>query len=560
MVSLISFSHPVKKNIHRVILRIIINFIPLIEFMEKPTTENYLFWSYWTGLAIIAASLPLSKYTMSIGQFMIFGAWLADGIINKSLFKKFGSFFKNKAALALSAFYLLHIFGLIYTDDFDYALKDLQLKITMLMLPIVISTSPKIDTQKFYWLLLIHAFAVLAGTLVSIYIMLTSYVADLRYIFPFISHIRFGLNVVLAIFAMSYLVFIDKPSFRQYRFILALMIIWFIVFLIIAELITGLVILVITISLITLYIAIKLNRSGLKLAFFIVMIGLPVGIFMYIQNIAEQISQPKPVDMTKLDMISALGNPYLHDTSLKQLENGYYINIYLQTDELREAWNKRSQLKFDSLDLKNQQLKTTLIRFLTSKGVRKDAEGVSSLSEEEIRAVENGIANINYLNESSIKSRIYEIVWEFYARPFSPNPGGHSFIQRFEFWKASFRIFKDHYIIGVGTGDVKNAFKSEYRKMNSLLEEQYQWRSHNQYLSVLVTFGLTGFIVFIFSIFYPVYITGKFFDYFVFVSLSIILLSMLTEDTLENQAGSTFSYFFYTFFLFGKKDNHHIIN
>jgi len=41
-------------------------------------------------------------------------------------------------------------------------------------------------------------------------------------------------------------------------------------------------------------------------------------------------------------------------------------------------------------------------------------------------------------------------------------------------------------------------------------------------------------------------------DYFIVVFLIIAILSMLTEDTIESQAGVTFFAFFYSFFLFAR--------
>jgi len=527
--------------------------------MEKLSRKEILYWIYWFGLAVIAASLPLSKYTMSIGQFLVLGAWMTDGFIQRDLHLRFVMFFKNKAALALSSFYLLHIAGLTYTEDFGYALQDLQLKITMLMLPVVIATSPIMDQKNFRWLLIIHILAVLTGTLLSTYILATRFIADLRDIFPFISHIRFGLNIDMAVFSLVYLIFYDRFYPGKIRVILLLLLIWLIVFLALAELVTGLVILVISFSAMVLYVAVKKNLSWLKLSWFLLAVGIPVGVFYYIQNITDQIWTPRPVDLKTLEASTPQGNPYFHDTAYKQIENGYLIYINIQYDELREAWNGRSRLDYDGKDLKGQELKTTLIRFLTSKGLKKDADGVKALTDLEITAVENGIVNTVYLSESSLKVRIYETLWEFYALKFNPDPSGRSLIQRFEFWKASWRIFVKNWLIGTGTGDVKNAFRAEYEEMKTLLAEQYRWRSHNQYLSVLVTFGLPGILVFMFSLFYPLRKTGNGGDYFVFTILSITLLSMITEDTLENQAGCTFFYFFYTLFLFGKRDEHRVI-
>jgi len=46
----------------------------------------------------------------------------------------------------------------------------------------------------------------------------------------------------------------------------------------------------------------------------------------------------------------------------------------------------------------------------------------------------------------------------------------------------------------------------------------------------------------------------KFSDYFFLVFFIIVMLSMIPEDTIESQAGVTFFAFFYSLFLFGKKE------
>src|SRR5690606_9449265 len=135
---------------------------------------------------------------------------------------------------------------------------------------------------------------------------------------------------------------------------------------------------------------------------------------------------------------------------------------------------------------KSQELQTTLIRFLTSKGLNKDSEGVYSLSDEEVRSVEKVITNVEDQQISNLRSRISEIFWEYETYKLYGNPGGHSVTQRIEFWKASMGIWQKNLIIGVGTGDLDNEFKKYYAENNSVLNERWQLRSHNQYLSIAV--------------------------------------------------------------------------
>jgi hypothetical protein len=213
-------------------------------------------------------------------------------------------------------------------------------------------------------------------------------------------------------------------------------------------------------------------------------------------------------------------------------------------------WNKRSKLNYKGMDKKNQELRFTLMRFLSSKGLRKDSVGVWALSDSEIRSVENGIANVLYQNKSSIQARIHQSLWELHSSSLNGDPGGHSVAQRFVYWQTAMSIIKENRWFGVGTGDVPKAFENQYEVLKSKLAKEWRLRSHNQYLSFGVAFGVSGMLWFIFTLLYPLarQIKRKDFLYVSFAFVSII--SMFTEDTLETQAGVTFFALFTSLFLF----------
>jgi hypothetical protein len=236
------------------------------------------------------------------------------------------------------------------------------------------------------------------------------------------------------------------------------------------------------------------------------------------------------------------------------VENGSYIGLYICEKELREEWAKRSSLDFDGKDAKDQQIKQTLIRYLNSLNLRKDAKGMSKLSLEDIQNIEMGIANVVYTQKFHPNSRYFKILWEYQILKSGHNPGGHSVIQRLEFWRISWEIVKDHPIFGVGTGDIVNAYKNKYEEMNSVLPKEFRHRAHNQYLAIFVTFGVIGLVWFIISLVYPAIKLRKFFDYRYAVFWITIILSMLVEDTLETQMGATLFGFFNAFLLFAGTD------
>lgn len=538
---------------------------------------------YLGAMALMIVSIPLSKFMMSVSQFTLAGTLLLDHInrqralgffksptakvillfipmgimlLAESVYRIFRKFFQkeNLPAIIFSSIFLLHIIGLLYTTDLPYAFKDIRVKLPIFILPVIFSVSPSLDFKKFRFLILLFTAAVFAGTLISTQILLTQDITDTRYISIFISHIRFSLLIVYAFFILLFFIFREK-GFRFFRkLIFFLIAIWFIIYLFISASMTGLVILSLTLLILLVIGLFRTKNIFLR-------IGVPTGIIVtlglliyFLISIANDVYKVHPVSFSNLDKKTAQGNLYWNDTSINEIENGYYVWIYIATREMRKAWNQRSDMDFDGEDARSQTLKFTLMRFLTSKGFRKDAEGVNKLSEEEINLVEQGVANVIYHEKSHFYVRLYKLIWGFKHYQISNNPSGMSLFQRFEYWKASTGILKDHWLTGVGTGDLDIAFDSQYDKMNSQLKEPFRWRSHNQLLAIFIGFGILGLIWFLITLLYPPIKLKMFSDYFYLSFFIIITLSMITEDTIETQAGATIFAFFTSLLLFGRKD------
>jgi len=509
------------------------------------------FWKnlYFFGLLLLVIALPLSKYVMSMAQLGLTLWWLAD----PEILQKFKTFFKNKAAVTVASLFFLHVLGLLWTSDFDYAVKDLRTKIPILALPIILSTSPKLNRKQFHFLMIMFIAANVIGSLFSIRELMTKDLVEIRKASIFISHIRFSLNICVAIFAGVFLV-LKGTSHNYVKALIVIATGWLLVFLVIIESMTGLIVIfIISTLLIALWIY-RQNNLMMRMVLIIVLIGVPSALFIYVRGIYLETLPKEELNLAILDRETDRGNVYYHDTSNLVVENGYYVGFYIQNEELREAWNQRSPYGFDGHDSLGQVLRYTLYRFLTSKGLRKDFNGVQKLSNEEVKAIEKGIANIDQMAESSVRTRIKTIFWEFHVYFKQGYFSGHSVTQRIEFWHASIRIISKHFWFGTGTGDIDNAFKTEYNEMKTSLTQKVRWRSHNQYLSIFVAFGITGFIVFLYVLFAPGLITLMYRDYFYMVFMIILLLSMLSEDTLESQAGVTFYAFLTSFFLFAREE------
>ena len=334
---------------------------------------------------------------------------------------------------------------------------------------------------------------------------------------------------------------------------------WFLVFLIIVESVTGILIFSITGLILLVYNAFSSDQLKFRIILTTVIIVLPLTFIFLLEKFVGDFytNHPYPIDTTAK---TQMGNSYEFNLNDPNYENGYPVWVYFCDEELRTGWNKISSLQYDSTDERKQPLRYTLVRFMSSKGLRKDAEGLSMLSEKEIHSIERGIANVNYQEISSIHSRLLQIMWEFDLFLKGGNPNGHSVTQRFEFWKTAWSIGASNLFTGVGTGDMPSSYKQQYINMHSLLDEQNRLRAHNQYLAIMVAFGIIGLIYFLIAFFYPLFIYGRETG-FLFASFFLIcLLSMLSEDTLETQAGATFAAFFFSLLLFGRPErNENII-
>lgn len=257
------------------------------------------------------------------------------------------------------------------------------------------------------------------------------------------------------------------------------------------------------------------------------------------------------VDFSNLQAETVNGNGYQHFTKYDQIENGNYVWIYVCDKELEAEWKKRSNLLYNGLDSKNQKLRTTIIRYLSSKGYRKDSVGLSRCTSQDVKNMESGLANYIFENRYSIYPLIYKSIWEIDVYLKGNNPAGNSITQRLEFLKAAKGIISKNFYLGVGTGDVQDSFNKEYEITKSKLPGNKRFRAHNQYVTFLLTFGVFGFSALFFSMFYPIFVKGGFKNYLFVVFFTIALLSFINEDTLETQAGVTFFSYFYSLFLFG---------
>jgi O-antigen ligase len=377
-------------------------------------------------------------------------------------------------------------------------------------------------------------------------------IADTRKMSPFISNLTLAEMTDFALVISLWQFFSNQG---KTRFIFLGAAIWLTLFIFLLLSLTGIIIFAILLF-ISIIIAVK--RSGSLLFKTMVMVSVSLFFISGAIFVSGEIKAfykkgnlyPYPLKEATLN-----GNPYTHYPERKDIESGNPVWIYICEKELRKEWNQRSSFKYDSVDLRDQQIRFTLIRYLTSAGLTKDSAGVAGLKEDEIRYIENGITNRLFTRGQHIKSRLYEIIWQIDYYRNGGNPSGHSLSQRAEYYKKGWRLFKNNWLTGTGTGDIKNEFKMQFRRENALLDQIYIYLPHNQYLTFLISFGVIGFIMICCFVFIPLYRAKAIMDFLFKVFLLIILVSMLGEDSLETHPGVSFFAYFYAVFVFGNGED-----
>lgn len=506
-------------------------------------------WIYFGGLALLAAGLPSSVFLMSVSQIILFLNWLAEG----RFLAKWQRIRTNKAALLFISIYLLHLIALFYSSNTGYGISTLRTRLPVFLLTLVVATSDPLPKGLPKYLLLVFSGSITVVSLFSMHSFLAGSFLDYRELSPFISHIRLSLMVTLSVFLLLYLAkneFNRQPVWRGCLYGAAA---WHMIYLLILHSLSGILVFMSVLlvwgtkqlfALNFRYKPLLMTAGGVA-----VLAGLTVMLLLW-----RNVSQPVDIDVSQLDSHSLNGYKYTHVPDAGFSENGHPVYIYIAEGELREQWNQASPLDFDGENYRGEPLKDALYRYMSSKGLRKDAEAFATLSAKDVEHVEQGIANYQYTRWPWIITRIHQSMWEIQQYRLGADPSGHTLTQRIEFWRAAVEAIKKKPWTGWGTGDIREASQYGLEKTGSSLAFERWMKPHNQYLSFAVLFGLPGAIWILFALAYSPVLVRKFHS-FPFLAFFVVLwVSMLNEDTIDTQAGLSFFVFFYNFFLFLKEN------
>lgn len=383
---------------------------------------------------LIAFTLPFGKLTpLFIALFLI--NWLVEG----KLKDKVRTIFANKFAITFILFYVIHIVGLIYTKNMKSGLFDLEVKMSLLIFPLILSSKPltkKVVQQVFIAFIvgLLYASLYMLSRSFSLFFLKgenTFFYQDFS-VLVHSSYIAMYMNV-----AIVWLIFeifkkdTTKKILKSYTSTLVILFFSSIIILLSSK--SGILTLfVILVSAVIYYIFIKKKY----------LIGLVVG-------------------------------------------SSIFLGLFLVYNFVPQV-----KLRVDNF-----------VIAVTSKN------------------------NTKTLDSTSVRMLI---------------------------WESSNQIIKNNFIIGVGTGDAKDALNKEYEKKGINNALKLNFNAHNEFYQVFISLGIIGFVLLLMHLFYPFIHSFKIKDYFYGIFLLIIIFNFFSESMLETKAGVMFFAFFNSLLCFRK--------
>ena len=494
---------------------------------------------YVVLLCLLAASMTTSVFATNLIWTLLLVNWVAEW----NWKEKFSNFRSNYLLQAFLALLFVHLLWLIGTSNMHYALFDLQKKLPLFAIPLVVLTSRPLEQKERLNVGIAYTAAVMVVSIIGVVRYFT--IPDLPYrdIIPYISHIRYGLNVCMTLVLLVY-------AAVRYRLpwlyaLNALLILWFVLVLLMLHSYTAFIILLVMPLGLLLGYGRSLSRKS-HTTVVLLYCGLLVALAALVGRYAYDYYHLQPLSSEPLEAYTANGTPYRHCHD-GLIENGNYIHLNVCEQELRQQWETLSDYPIDSLTPVGYSVYPALLRYLNGMGVTKDSLGMTHLTPADVAAIEKGIANPVYLQHGPRKM-LYVLFYEYENYRCCHSVSNFSVLQRLELWKAGWQVFLHHPVMGVGTGDVVDATHQQLQASESPLADT-DLHTHNQYLNFLLAFGLLGFGLILFFFIRAIINafkqsnnqTFKYSHILYLAFLCILLISFISEDTLETLAGITFS-------------------
>jgi hypothetical protein len=509
----------------------------------KSLINNWKENLYLLSLAFFLAAMPTSNGLIAAFAIASPFVWILTGDYKE----KWHRLIHNRNALLMMSIPLLYLIGLCFTHNFSLGLQEINKSFYWFIFAVFLGTAPPISYKSSCRLLWIFIFFVLMSAGVALLKLLfldTIQFSDFRAV-TWVEHIPFSYQIAFAIWLIFYFIIYKKSSWIQ-KILLSILIVFLLIAFFALKSFTGYIYFgAMSLTALCLLIwrvkssVLKITLAGLTTLLIIV----PV---FYVCLCVQKFYEITEYNPNEIELYTSNGKKYTHNFNDKTVENGNYVGLFICKEELLPLWNAHSQKQYDSKTSAGYPLSSVILRYMTSKGLRKDAAGFAQLSQQDIENIENEYPNYIYAgNKLAVYPRVYETIWELYQYKITKNPTEKTLAQRIEQASLSFSIIKKNIWVGIGTGNNAWAFDEVIAETHSKLSPQLTGSAHNQYLNYLIRFGILG-TLYILGVLIYVFITGRKNSPFL---ITIFFVSMLTANFGEANWETFIGINFFAFFI-----------
>ncbi len=527
---------------------------------------------YFVLLFVLVGSQPVSNFMMSGMEILLAVNWLLEWDFRRKF--KFNHLDKKEypgggvgihvhpLLLAFVVLMLVHLIWLIPSQNVDYGWHDIFKKLPLLVIPLVVLTSMPLNRKQLEWLFFTLVATVTVAALIGRVRIWQQ--PDLPYReVPFISHIRFALNVALSLLLIvGFIVMRHRGKGLKgmvcdwLTWVLLGVVLFLVDFLLRIHSYTAFAVLGVAASVTLIVYWKRIVHKGARNVCAVLLAAVVVAFVVMTLLYRRDYYKPRALMEQPLASMTAGGHTYEHEQD-GLVECGNLVNNYVCRCELESEWAKRSAMRLSDTTENGYTVLPTLVRYLNAMGTTKDSVGMGLLTAADVRNIEQGIANPVYANGGVIRQMYYVMFFEYESYRCYRAVKGFTMLQRLELWRCAWIVFTKSPLFGVGTGDIVDACHLQLLKDRSPLAGT-DIHSHNQYLTFLGTFGIVGFLLIAALFVWAVRKEGLLRLPVAMGYLVILLTSFLTEDTLETLAGAVFSVLFLCLFAVYREERERI--
>lgn len=248
---------------------------------------------FYTGIFAIFGGLMFSRGLLSTGMIIL----LANALFTGNLKSNFKTFIENKVLLSITLVFFVYLLTGLYSENTDYFLQRMRVKLPLLALPFAIGTQQYFRKKDFYIIL-----SVFIGVIaVSSFWVLANYAANFSEItqslrhgksipVPY-DHIRYSLMVAFCTIACIYLSWINPFQYIKWMRIAILFVaVYLFVFMHVLSVRSGLLAMYVSLFYISIWILVHLKKKAIGILAIVAIFSIPVIAYLAIPSFHKKIN------------------------------------------------------------------------------------------------------------------------------------------------------------------------------------------------------------------------------------------------------------------------------